>query len=94
MRFEWDVDKDQANKKKHHVSFDEAATVFADPNARLMGDPEHSDEEDRFVILGMSLKLTLLVVCHCYRENEEVIRIISAREATKKETDLYRRLIK
>ena len=89
IRFEWDEDKAALNLKKHKVSFEEAKTVFYDPNALLISDPEHSDEEDRFIIMGISNKSNLLVVCHCYRENEEVIRIISARKADGQEIKQY-----
>lgn len=89
LRFEWDAQKSRANKKRHGVSFTEAQTVFLDENARFMPDPDHSEEEDRFVILGLNSQLRLLVVCHCYRENPDVIRIISARKATKTEAKSY-----
>ncbi len=89
IRFEWDENKAQANLKKHKVSFEEAKTVFYDPNALLIADPEHSAEEDRFIIMGISAKSRLLVVCHCYRESEEVVRIISARKADGQETEQY-----
>ena len=90
IRFEWDEEKAATNLKKHKVSFEEAKTVFYDPNAKLIADPDHSEEEDRFIILGISNNSKVLVVCHCYRENDEVIRIISARKATKSETKIYR----
>ncbi|WP_461255087.1 BrnT family toxin [Treponema sp. R80B11-R83G3] len=89
MRIIWDENKNQENIKKHNVSFEEAETVFYDPNGKLIDDPDHSDDEDRFIILGLSKMLHLLVVCHCYRENDETIRIITARKATKKETKYY-----
>ena len=89
MKIIWDQNKNLENIKKHRVSFEEAETVFFDPNAKLINDPDHSDKEDRFVILGLSKMLHLLVVCHCYRENDEIIRIITARKATKKETKYY-----
>jgi uncharacterized DUF497 family protein len=89
MRIIWDENKNQDNIKKHHISFEEAKTVFYDPNGKLIGDPDHSDNEDRFIILGLSNKLRLLVVCHCYRENDETVRIITARKATRKETKYY-----
>ncbi len=89
LEFEWDTAKSTANKKKHGVSFDEAQTVFNDPNARLISDPDHSNDEDRFVLLGMSEQLQILVVCHCYRENDSQIRIISARRAKRKEIESY-----
>jgi len=87
--FEWDDKKSLANQKKHHVSFKEAQTVFVDENALLIDDPNHSDEEDRFILLGLSAKLRALVVCHCYRKSNEVIRIISARKATRREQKDY-----
>jgi uncharacterized DUF497 family protein len=89
IRFEWDDTKATINQKKHGISFEEAKTVFSDENALLIADPDHSSEEDRFIILGLSENLQLLVVCHCYRESDEVIRIISARKATKNETKQY-----
>ena len=89
MRIIWDENKNQENIKKHNISFEEAKTVFFDPNGKLIADPDHSNEEERFIILGLSKMLNLLVVCHCYRENDEIIRIISARKATKKETNDY-----
>jgi uncharacterized DUF497 family protein len=89
MKITWDDNKNKENIKKHKVSFEEAQTVFYDPHSRLIHDPEHSDEEDRFVILGISKMLDLLVVCHCYREGDEVIRIITARKATKTESKAY-----
>lgn len=87
--FEWDVTKNKLNIAKHHVSFDEAQTVFFDPNARVIDDPGHSTEEARFIILGLSKTPKLLVVCHCYRAAGNTIRIISARKATKDETKQY-----
>lgn len=89
MLFEWADEKNRNNIRKHGISFEEAGTVFADSHARLIPDPDHSDEEDRFVLLGMSQKLRVLVVCHCYRKSEEVLRIISARKATKREQKFY-----
>ena len=89
LRFEWDEDKAKSNLKKHKVSFEEAKTVFYDENARLIPDPEHSEEEDRFILMGLSTGVKMLVVCHCYRESEQVIRIISARKATKREMSFY-----
>jgi len=89
MRFAWDDAKAEENVRKHGISFEEASTVFADQNARLKHDPDHSREEDRFVLLGFSAKLRLLLVCHAYRENDEVIRIISARKATPNERKQY-----
>ena len=89
IKFEWDENKNDINKKKHRISFEEAKTVFYDENALVINDPEHSQEEDRFIILGVSDKTNLLVVCHCYRESDSVIRIISARKATTTETKQY-----
>ena len=89
MEFTWDEKKAAINIQKHKVSFEEAKTVFDDEEALFMSDPDHSETEERFILLGMSLALRLLIVCHCYRENENVIRIISARKATKNETDTY-----
>lgn len=83
-----DPRKAAANLKKHGVSFDEAKTVFYDENARLIADPDHSDNEERFILLGMSFRLRLLIVCHVYRSGSE-IRIISARKATKTESNFY-----
>lgn len=91
MRFAWDMSKAALNKQKHGVSFEEAQTVFEDCEALRIFDPDHSEDEDRFLLLGMSSVLRLLVVCHCYRENDELIRIISARKATKKEASTYER---
>lgn len=89
MRFIWDQNKNLANIKKHKISFEEAETVFFDDNARLIHDPEHSMSEERFIILGITNKLRLLVVVHTYKEDDNVIRIISARKATKAETKYY-----
>lgn len=91
MEFIWDKEKASANIKKHNVSFEEAETVFEDAQALRIFDPDHSDTEDRFLLLGLSAMLKMLVVCHCYRENNETIRIISARKATKNETRAYGR---
>ncbi len=88
-RFAWDEAKAGENRRKHRVSFEEAATAFTDENARLKHDPDHSQEEDRFILLGFSAKLRLLIVCHAYREKEEVIRIISARRTTPNERRQY-----
>lgn len=89
MRFEWDQNKNLVNIKKHKISFEEAETVFFDDNARLIPDPEHSIEEERFIILGFTIKLRILVVVHSYKENDDLIRIISARRATKSEIKYY-----
>ncbi|MBQ6734488.1 MAG: BrnT family toxin [Lachnospiraceae bacterium] len=87
--FDWDQKKNDANIKKHGVSFEEAKSVFYDGNALVKDDPDHSGEEDRFLILGFSYHAKLLVVCHCWRKQESVIRIISARKATRNETSQY-----
>ena len=89
VRFEWDPRKSRGNKAKHGVSFEEARTAFLDEHARVIPDPQHSDEEDRFVLLGLSVQLRVLVVCHCYREADQVIRIISARRADPTERRQY-----
>jgi uncharacterized DUF497 family protein len=89
MKFTWDKEKAVGNQRKHGVSFEEAQTVFMDYNALRIYDPDHSESEDRFILLGFSSALRMLVVCHCYRENEERIRIISARKATKTESATY-----
>jgi len=89
VEFHWDENKARANKRKHKVSFEEARTVFHDENALRFYDPDHSEDEDRFLMLGMSISLRVLVVCHCYRKNDSVIRIISARKADKREQSEY-----
>ncbi len=89
LRFEWDDRKAAANLKKHGVSFDEARTVFVDERAKLIDDPDHSEDEERFVLLGISSALRLLLVCHCYRSDGGVIRIISARKANAREIKSY-----
>ena len=89
LSFEWDERKAATNAKKHGVSFDEAKSVFVDERAKLIDDPDHSDDEDRFVLLGLSGALRLLLVCHCYRGAGNVIRIISARKASAKEAKSY-----
>jgi len=89
IRFEWDEQKNKANKRKHKVSFEDAQTVFLDENAIRFFDPDHSDEEDRFLMIGMSFTLRVLIVSHCYKENDLVIRIISARKADKYEQSDY-----
>ena len=88
--FDWDERKNSANKKKHGVSFEEAQSVFFDDNAIEYDDPEHSDEEDRFILVGKSFQLRVLVVCHCFRQSASVIRIISARKATRRECRAHR----
>jgi uncharacterized DUF497 family protein len=89
LRFEWDPRKAAANLRKHGVSFEDAQTVFADERARLIDDPDHSVDEDRFLLLGLSSSLRVLVVSHSYREAESAIRIISARKATREEQRSY-----
>jgi uncharacterized DUF497 family protein len=89
FRFEWDERKDAENQRKHGVSFDEARTVFYDDRALLIKDPD--EDEERFVLLGLSVNLRTLVVCHCYRAQDEVIRIISARKAQSAERADYER---
>jgi uncharacterized DUF497 family protein len=89
LRFEWDEHKANANVKKHGVTFEEARSVFVDERAKLIDDPDHSEDEDRFVLLGLSSSLRLLLVCHCYREEGKTIRIISARKATSRESKSY-----
>ena len=91
INFEWDEKKNKANFRKHGVWFEEGKTVFHDPYARLIHDPDHSDEEDRFVLVGMSEKLRLLTVCHIYKKDDEIIRIFSARKAVHDETKEYMR---
>jgi len=90
IEFEWDERKNQENLRKHGIAFQEAETVFSDEHALLIDDSEHSEVEDRFVLLGLSADLHTLVVCHCYRRNS-VIRIISARKATRREREQYNR---
>ena len=89
LRIEWDLRKAALNQKKHGVSFDDAATVFSDERARLIDDPDHSATEDRFLLLGLSSSLRILVVAHCYRAGGNVIRLISARKATREERSFY-----
>lgn len=89
ITFSWDDRKEPENLRKHRISFDEATTVFADENARLKHDPDHSQREDRFLLLGFSAKLRILVVVHAYRQDETEIRIISARKATRNERNQY-----
>ncbi|MGH7902416.1 MAG: BrnT family toxin [Thermodesulfobacteriota bacterium] len=86
IKFEWDENKNRENQRRHKVSFEEAKSVFYDDKARLILDTDHSEKEDRFILLGWSEKLRILIVVHSYQEKDEVIRIISARKATKKET--------
>ena len=89
LRFVWDKRKNRANVRKHKVSFEEAETVFKDENAILYFDPDHSEDEDRFILLGLSTRLRILVVCHYFRESDLVIRIISARRADRLEGKAY-----
>jgi len=89
LEFEWDKKKDKTNIKKHGVSFEEARSTFYDESAIRFFDPEHSEEEDRFLLLGSSFSLNTLLVCHCFRAKETVIRIISARKADKDEAQFY-----
>jgi uncharacterized protein len=89
LQFEWDKRKETANIKKHGVSFNEAQAVFYDENAIQFFDPDHSENEDRFILLGISFKLRVLVVCHCFLESERVVRIISARKANDDEQNEY-----
>jgi uncharacterized protein len=87
--FEWDDTKNKTNLTKHGVTFEEAQTVFFDESAIQFDDPDHSIDEERFLLLGFSQKFEVLVVCHCYRSDESMIRIISARKATRKEQNVY-----
>ncbi|MCI0611803.1 BrnT family toxin [bacterium] len=89
LTFEWDARKNDANIKKHRISFEEAQTVFFDENAIEFFDPDHSKAENRFLLIGRSFKLRILIISYCYRQSEEVIRIISSRMATKKERMIY-----
>lgn len=89
LRFEWDDRKAVANLRKHGVSFEEARSVFADERAKLINDPDHSEDEDRFVLLGLSSALRLLLVCHCEKGAGNIIRIISARKASVMESEFY-----
>ena len=89
IQFEWDPSKAQVNLRKRKVSFEDARSVFSDERALLIDDPDHSELEDRFVLLGLSHSLRVLVVVHCYRAEGRVIRIISARKADADEQALY-----
>ena len=93
ISFEWDKYKEKQNIKKHGITFREAITVFEDDAAILFDDPEHSENEQRFLLLGMSKSTKICIVCHCLRAEDTVIRIISARTATKKEKEIYVRRI-
>ena len=90
IEFEWDPRKDRKNQAKHGVSFSEAATAFYDENGFLLDDPDHSEAEDHFILLGLSSTLRLLVVVHCFRGSDATIRIISARKATPSESKSYK----
>ena len=90
IRFDWDPQKAAANLRKHKVSFEDAQSVFSDDRALLIDDPDHSEDEERFVLLGLSQSLRLLVVVHCYRAEGRVIRIISARKADADEQSIHR----
>ena len=89
MLFDWDENKARINENKHGISFLEAMTAFNDPNAIIIDDDEHSDDEERFILLGMSSEVNLLMVCHCYRDEDDIIRLISARKANKRENRKY-----
>jgi uncharacterized protein len=89
IEFAWDRRKARSNLVKHGISFEEAQTVFLDESARLIDDPDHSTDEERFVLLGYSFQGHCLIVSHCYREQDSVIRLISARRATAQEEEVY-----
>ncbi len=89
LRFEWDPRKNAANRRKHGISFEEAESVFADDHALLLDDPEHSTSEERFILLGLSSSFRVLVVVHAHRESSDLIRIMSARRATRPEQAQY-----
>jgi len=89
VAFEWDSLKEKKNRQKHGVSFEEARSVFYDLHALLIHDPDHSEEEERFILMGYSAEQRLLVVCHCFRSEDRIIRLISARKATPTERDQY-----
>ena len=89
LRFEWDNRKNAQNRRKHGISFEEARTVFFDEHALLIADPDHSEHEERFILLGLSSALRTLVVCHCYRRQGDVVRLISARRADRQEREEY-----
>jgi uncharacterized DUF497 family protein len=93
IEFFWDEKKFQQNLIKHKVSFEEAKTVFSDENARLVDDPDHSEDEDRFILIGLSFALKVLTVVHCYHDNDNNIRIISARKSTKNEERQYKEFL-
>ncbi|MEX2525967.1 MAG: BrnT family toxin [Gammaproteobacteria bacterium] len=87
--FEWDEKKNRTNQRKHGVSFEEARTAFFDENARVIPDPDHSEREERFVLLGLSTAIRILVVSHCYKQSDQVIRIFSVRKADRDEQQQY-----
>jgi uncharacterized protein len=89
LKFDWDKSKAALNRKKHGVSFEEAVTIFYDDDALEFHDPDHSESEDRFIMVGLSFKTKILVVSHCLRQSGTLIRIISARKATKQESQRY-----
>ena len=89
MKFEWDENKNEINQRKHRISFDEVTSVFRDAFAIVFDDPDHSENEERFLIIGTSDKRGICLVSHCYRGQDQVIRIISARKATKTESNIY-----
>lgn len=89
LRFDWDEQKNKRNRTKHGIWFEEARSIFSDPHGRFFYDPEHSDDEDRFILIGMGSAARILVVVHCYRESDFVVRTISARKATRKEVRFY-----
>jgi len=91
IAFEWNEQKNKENQKKHEISSEEAKTVFYDEHAIEFYDFAHSEREERFLMLGLSAKMRILLVCHCLRKSEATIRIISARKATKKEQREYKR---
>ena len=91
LSFVWDENKNRLNQIKHKMSFEEAKTVFFDEHARLIYDPEHSETEERFILLGLSFQSKILMVSHCYRESDSIIRIISARKANRHEQQQYKR---
>ena len=93
IEFECDERKASINLKKHGISFDEAESVFYDENGLHMPDPDHSRDEDRFVLIGISQQVRMLLVCHCYRKNDSIVRIISARKATRQERNSYERAL-
>jgi len=93
LQFEWDAKKSRSNEVKHGVAFDEAKSAFLDEHARLIEDPDESDDEERFILIGLSVELRVLVVCHCYRESDCRIRIVSARKADPSERREYARFL-